>query len=258
MTAYLKGLRVLVVRPERPGDRLVQLLQTAGAIVYNLPVMKVVSFVDGDRGVAVERQIRSFGQYQKAIFISANAARLFFGWLDRMRLELPGDVEFYAVGESTAAVLRDRDIEVQIPSIEMTSEGLLDLPGMIGVAGQRILLLKGEGGRDTLARELQQRGARVDGCELYRRERTLENQDEIRRLVDGGEVDAILVHSGELLHHLAGMVDVTQLELPAVLPSKRVAQLATDAGYRQCIVAQNATPDAMVEVLKQRTLNRGV
>ena len=142
MSDLLKGLRVLVVRPERVDDRLVQALQTAGAIVYNLPVMKVVSFVDGDRGEAVEQRIRSFGQYQKAIFISANAARFFFGWLDQMRFELPGDVEFYAVGESTAAVLRDREIEVQVPSIEMTSEGLLSLPGMIGVAGQRILLLR--------------------------------------------------------------------------------------------------------------------
>jgi len=226
-------------------------LHASGAIVHNLPVMNIVPYRDGDKGEAIRQKISRFDKYRKAIFISANAARFCLDWFDQYWPKLPEVVEFYAVGESTAAVLRSRGIEVSVPAADMTSEGLLKLPGLTDVAGLEILLLKGQGGRDTLARELLRRDARLDSCELYGREKSLEHSAEICRLIGDAQIDAILVHSGELLTYLSEILMDIPRSLPIVVPSQRVASLAADLGYLQCIAALNATSQAMVSALQE-------
>ena len=49
------------------------------------------------------------------------------------------------------------------------SEHLLALPELADMAKQRVLIFRGEGGRELLAEALSARGARVDYIECYRR-----------------------------------------------------------------------------------------
>ena len=55
------------------------------------------------------------------------------------------------------------------PAQGMNTEALLKLPELHQIDGQRFLILRGVGGRETLATQLRARGAHVDYAECYRR-----------------------------------------------------------------------------------------
>ena len=79
-------------------------------------------------------------------------------------------VEFENLGDSTAQVLRQHLLSPMIPD-EETSEGLLRLPIFQQLhRGDRLLVLRGEGGRNLVREHLITQGVRVDYIELYRRQ----------------------------------------------------------------------------------------
>ena len=80
----------------------------------------------------------------------------------------PQHVVFFAIGSQTATCIRDHNLEVIVPFTE-TTEGLLSLRGLRDVGSKRIVIFRGEGGREKLAGELVKRRAQVTYYELYRR-----------------------------------------------------------------------------------------
>ncbi len=108
-------------------------------------------------------------RYDLAIFVSPSAVEhaltlLPSGW--------PRCLPAAAIGPGTRDALLGRGIEPALqPRVPFDSEALLACRELAAdrVAGSRIALLKGEGGREHLARELRRRGARVDEVDTYRR-----------------------------------------------------------------------------------------
>ena len=108
-------------------------------------------------------------RYDLAIFVSPSAVELALtllpsGWPRRLRAA--------AIGPGTRDALLGRGIEPAFePKAPFDSEALLACRELAAdrLAGSSIALLKGEGGREHLARELKRRGARVDEIETYRR-----------------------------------------------------------------------------------------
>ena len=95
------------------------------------------------------------------IFISANAVE--FGWPWVKNLSQP---KLYAVGAATSQALREHvgaKTEIIQPPSQFDSEGLLAMPQLAAVSGQRLVIIRGMGltpGRDLLASTLRARGAR--------------------------------------------------------------------------------------------------
>ena len=125
---------VLVVRPRRNPDSFVEALQARGCRVYSLPVMAIEPL---PASPAIKGRILDFDHYNKAVVISANAARLALDWLDQYWPQLPLGVEFFAVGRSTAGVLENAGIESRFPAHDPTSEGLLGLRELDDLTGER-------------------------------------------------------------------------------------------------------------------------
>lgn len=82
---------------------------------------------------------------------------------------LPADATVLAVGQTTASHLQQLGITCQAPALA-TSEGLLALPQLTGAKNKQVVIIKGEGGRTTLASSLQQQGAQVQTFAVYRRQ----------------------------------------------------------------------------------------
>lgn len=250
---------VLVTRPAGQAERLCAGLSAAGYRAVHQPLL-AVSRIPHDAGQQAIQ--RSLERYTHCLFISSNAARYGLECLLAGRSDWPDSVQCYAVGDSTADVLRGAGIVVRTPGTEMTSEGLLALPSLQSMAGERVLIVKGEGGRTALREALVSRGARVEELRCYRRTPPEIAPQALQQLLREQQVSCILISSGEALDNLVALlkpVDNTQSshsDCALVVPSPRVAEQARIAGWHDVTVAANASDDAMLAALCEWNMKR--
>lgn len=162
------------------------------------------------------------------IFTSANAVRY-----ARERLGANARPTV-AVGPATAAALAVHgDSQVIVPAHQHNSEGVLALPQMQQVAGQRIALFSGEGGRDMLEKTLAARGAQLERIAVYQRVNLRYEATHLQALL--APLQAIVVTNGEALRQLVdctpGPARPALLATQLVVPSRRVVEQASQLGF---------------------------
>lgn len=242
---------VLVTRPAGPAaDALCAAVCDAGYPAVAQPLLEVEALAE--LPARSRSMVMDLDQYARVIFISSNAVRFGMQRLQDYWPQLPLGIEWYAVGAATGRLLDEYGLRAHTP-VDMTSEGLLRLPGLRDVAGLRVLIVKGQGGRDALRRELARRGARVDELACYRRRCPELAAGALARTLREASVGVILLSSGEGLHNLLQLLSPTETsnfnKMRLVVPSKRVARQATDAGFERVVTADNASDAAMLRAL---------
>jgi uroporphyrinogen-III synthase len=242
---------VLVTRPAGQGDELCAALEGAGFSVHSLPLLQLQPLAELDP--VQRRRVLDLDQFSHIIFVSSNAVRLGMAWIESCWPQLPLGLHWYAVGEATARELSAHGVRVLTPGSEMTSEGVLALPQLQAVAGQRVLIVKGEGGRATLADSLGRRGARVEELACYRRIPPDLACGELAQKLSQWEIGVVLISSGEGLANLLALLSPAETTkfagITLLVPSPRVAQLARAAGFSRVITAENASDSAMLRAL---------
>lgn len=203
----------------------------------------------------VDRQrVLDLDLYQHVIFVSANAVRFGMEWIEDAWPQLPVGLNWYAVGDRSAALLASHGLSVMSPDTDMSSEGLLRLPSLTSVAEQRVLIIRGQGGRTTLREELTARGARVEDLACYRRVRPALAAGELAQELCNWGVRIVLISSGEGLQNLLALLspeETTKFRgIILIVPSQRVASMARDAGFSRIVTAENATDGAMLGALE--------
>ncbi|MFN2328023.1 MAG: uroporphyrinogen-III synthase [Chromatocurvus sp.] len=252
---------VLVTRPAGQADGLRAGLLAAGYRSVHQPLLTVSPIGLDAAQQAIPNTLAS---YAHCLFISSNAARYGLACLLAERSGWPHSVQCYAVGDSTADVLRAAGVAVQTPGVEMTSEGLLALPSLQSVSGERVLIVKGEGGRTALREALIARGAQVDELRCYRRSPPDVAPEALQQLLLEQQVVCILISSGEALDNLVALLTPvdsthsTHRSCALVVPSARVAEQARAAGWYDVAVAANASDDAMLSALREWDSKREV
>jgi len=246
---------VLVTRPAgEAADALCAALHDAGFAPRALPLMQLHALPE--LTPASRRMAQDLDNYQHVIFISANAVRFGLDVLENYWPQWPQGLHWYAVGAATAALLARHGIDATTPGAAMTSEGLLALPGLAQVAGARVLIVKGAGGRETLARELRARGAAVDELACYARAAPDLAPGELAARLAAWRIDTILLSSGEGLENLLALLspaETTKVKrLCVIVPSERVAMRARAAGFARVVTAANASDAAMLHALQDR------
>lgn len=158
----LQGVGVLVTRPEFQAMALCRLLESLGATTLRLPALEIKPLKD--RRTLTE-QLGALENFDVILFTSANAVRFGAALLDQKR-----DLTLAALGPATSRALNQAGYRVAIqPGETFDSEGLLAHPRLEHVAGHRILIIKGDQGRDLLQQELARRGATVVCADVYER-----------------------------------------------------------------------------------------
>lgn len=248
MLPQLDDLRVLIVRPPRPQDPFARALTQLGARALELPVMRIESIAAEALGDVMASG--GLSRYDKVIVLSRHAARLGSPLL--VSPGLSSGQRYFTVGASTAEVLRASGLDVACPT-EASSEGLLALPDLASIGGQRVLILCGMGGRETLKNGLVGRGAAVDCCELYRRVVDTRYREAIRSELAQPTRLIISAHSGELVDALVSVIGGERRSrlrsLPLLVPSQRVAERARALRFVQLVVAKSALPADMVAAI---------
>lgn len=167
----------------------------------------------------------------------------------------PPHLKIAAVGAGTAKALQLAKLPVDVYPIESwSSEGLLDLPAFSALSGQTVGLFQGEGGRETLADNLVARGAKVTHFIAYRRIMPEYDVGPYVSLVLSHQIDIIVCTSGEGLHNLKKQLQKawpTLQNVPIVVISQRMVELARHLAFRKVVMAKNASHDAIMETLRQ-------
>ena len=253
--ADLRGLRVLITRPQAQVPAWQARLQDAGADTVVASLMAIVPILNKADIQAIRQRVIALDTYQHIIFVSQNAAHYGLQWIDDYWSPLPSDINFYAVGSATAQKLHDHHVPVIEAGHTMNTEALLALPQLQSVDGDKVLIFRGQGGRPLLAEQLQERGALVDYGELYQRQFPPLASQQVAECQWGQSGDVVALHSGEALDNWCQvMSDLSSASawqaMPTLVPGKRVADKARNLGFECVIEACNASDQEMLAALQ--------
>lgn len=235
MTSALAGRTVLVTRPAHQAAALAHLIETAGGAAFEFPALAVEAVASGQLAASLERLAHA----DIVIFISPNAARFGMAAI-QAGAGLPAPAELYAVGPGTAHALAEQGVSRVAMPDGQDSEALLALPRLNAVAGKRVVIVRGVGGRPVLADTLSARGAVVTYLECYRRSCPQSDVAPLLARWRAGGIDAVTIASAETLHNLAKLLGATGLPLltgtPLFAPHEKIAEAARRLGVAPVVV----------------------
>ena len=193
--------------------------------------------------------LKRLGHFDLIVFVSPNAVRVA---LPRMltRGGIPLQAKVAAVGPGTAAELKKNGVENIIsPQEGADSEALLGELSDVRLEGARMLIVRGQGGREFLADALRARGAAVEYFECYRRIKPVRDTRELVSWLDRDAIKACLATSSSIIENLfemAGIAGRSRLcAVPFFVPHPRVAVTAFSQGA-QCVFVAGSGDEALV------------
>ncbi|MCK3837051.1 uroporphyrinogen-III synthase [Pseudomonas synxantha] len=240
--------RVLLTRPAEESTALAALLSQAGIYSSCLPLLETQALA-----VTAEQQavFDALQRYCAVIVVSKPAARLA---LQRLGNAVP-PMPWFSVGAATAQILAGHGLDVHYPATGDDSEALLQLPALreaIARPGAKVLILRGQGGRELLAERLREQGASVDYLELYRRFLPVYETGALMQRIRFERLNGLVVSSGQGFLHLQALAgtDWPQVaQLPLFVPSPRVYEMARAAGAKKVVDCRGASAAALLVAL---------
>lgn len=252
MTPSLAGWRLLLTRPQEDCVLLAQTLAEQGVFSSCMPLLEIAALEEDATQRAL---ILDLDRYQAVIVVSKPAARLGLALLNRYWPQPPA-LRWFTVGAASAAILQECGLDVLHPQSGDDSEALLRLPALQTALARlpaRVLIMRGDEGREMLAERLRTMGVTVDYLPLYRRCLPQYPTGELLRRVSGERLNGLVVSSGQGFEHLRTLAGAAWSELarlPLFVPSPRVAGLAQDAGALNIVDCRGASAAALLAALR--------
>ena len=250
MTSSLSGAGVIITRPAGQCEVLAEMMEQAGGMPVILPSMSIQPTSAASRWPP---ELPPIDQYQVIIFISQNAVRLGAHYLVNNAAGLA------AVGPSTARSLEALGHPVSVsPGEGFSSEALLQHPSLQNLRDQRVLIVRGVGGKELLAQGLQARGAKVDYLEVYCRSQVQVSRDHlegVRGLLEAGKIRFVTATSAQTLENTLQLLGPQAKRLlksaQLVSASERVIEMAGELGISTADPAPGPTDkDLLQHMLK--------
>ncbi len=253
----LAGRGIVITRPAGESQQLATLIRDAGGVPLSYPAMDIL---DAPDPAALEAVIDRLHEFDLAIFISPTAVHRA---LPRIlaRRALPQTLRCAAIGPGGVRALQQfaiRDvIAPDAGSARHDSESLLATRFLQNVGGMRVVIFRGDGGRELLRDALIARGASVETVSCYRRAAPSWDGAPLAQAMARGEVAAVIVTSSEGLRRFCDRVGATGTallrDMPLVVPHPRIAAAARAMGMNR--VHETVTGDAalLAAVVRQLT-----
>lgn len=240
-------MKVLLTRPQGRNEQMAVALKR-----YHIPYMitPLINIIPAAQ--SVNNQPHPLTHTDDVIFISTNAVK----FANRLFTQSwPKHLRYFAVGKATQDALLAIGIHAIIPdnNAPHTTEGLLALPELTSPTNRKVLIVRGVGGRETLATTLKQRQAEVTYWEVYQRALADLDAKQITNQWKIAKIDTIIVTSGEILDNLMTLVPKALFSwlntCHIIVPSTRVEHLAIEYGLKHVTNAKAANQNAMISAL---------
>lgn len=160
----------VLTRPAGQSAWLAGQLAACGIEPLEFPLLEILPTPDD---MPLRTALANLPQYTLVCFVSPNSVR---HALEKLPHVWPGHVAAAVVGPGSAAALAEFGVAapgVQVfqpaagPNARFDSEALLAVLPLAQLAGRRVLLVRGDGGRDLLLDRLREAGALVDVVSAY-------------------------------------------------------------------------------------------
>lgn len=231
---------VIVTRPQAQAAVWVQALRAMGLDVQALPLIEIAPAPDA---AAVRRAWVQLPDLDFVMFVSANAVEQFFA-LRPSGAAWPATLGAGSTGQGTTAALLESGVPLEAiaqppPGEPSESEALWGQVAHRDWSGRRVMVVRGEDGRNWLAQQFQQAGAQVAFLAAYRRSLPQLSVAQAALLVEAVQAPqrhVWLFSSSESVGHLLQLAPgVAWSRSRAVATHPRIAQAARQAGFAQVI-----------------------
>lgn len=245
MKPHLAGAGILVTRPAEQSVRLARLIRDAGGEPILFPALEIEPLAES----ALASVLTRLPHFDLVVFVSSNAVRA--GMPNILKNGgLPAQAKVAAVGPGTAAELKKSGVRNIIsPQQGFDSEALIGELSAMPLGGGRVLIVRGQGGREFLGEALRSRGSAVEYLECYRRVRPDRDMRELLLQWGRDNMNACLATSSNIVENLfemAGAAGRSRLcSMPFFVPHPRVAATAFSRGV-QCVFVAGIGDEALV------------
>ena len=241
---------VLVTRPRHQSEAFLTLLEQYGMNGVSFPAIDIAENTIDDNA---KETLKNLDQYNFAIFISVNSVEFGLKVLKSHKLEFPDNLLVATIGPATAEKLDQHGISVDIvPDEDFNTEGLLNCPEMYDLDGEKIVIFRGEAGREILGKKLEARGAEVVYIDCYKRVVPDIDVTDVEKQISKGNIAAVTVTSVSSVSNLFSMLNKSKEALTQVLfiaASNRIADECEKIGCINVEVAENSGDKAMLRML---------
>ena len=255
-------MRVIVTRPTHEAALWVQGLRAAGHDALSLPLIDIAPPADG---AAVQAAWSRWGAWHAAMFVSAQAVRLFFAQRPAS-MDHPGAMpRCWATGLGTQRALLQAGVpaaQIDCPpetSAQFDSETLWQHVRDQVRADQSVLIVRGSDGqdesasgqgRDWLGQQLQAQGVQVQWVAAYARRMpqwSEAQQQSARTATQDGSV--WLFSSSQALNHLAELMPGAKWAKACALTTHpRIAQAAQALGFGRVMQVRPVLADVVASL----------
>ena len=230
----LRGRGILVTRPGERAANLARRIEAAGGRAIVFPAIEIVD-------LPPPAALGELARFDLAVFVSPTAVAKVMAHMEAW----PRSLRAATVGGGTRRELERRGVtDVVSPAHGADSESLLAMPELTDVGGKRVVVFRGEGGRELLGETLRARGAQVEYAACYRR-----TPPKARPTWAEHEVHAVTVSSSQSVANLCDVLgDAFLRARPLFVPHPRVADAARARAVTEVVLA-GPSDDQMLEAL---------
>lgn len=253
----LAGRRVAVTRSREQASELAARLRALDAEVLELPLIQVSHAIDPQ---VLADVLTELGGYDWIIFTSANGVRHFFEEFHRLfdDIRALGMLRFAAVGDATAAAIREQHLRIECQPKEATAEALADdLIATGSLDSAKVLVVTGNLNRDTLVTKLEGARAIVDQLQVYRTEKTDLKGDPVAAEFRAQGADAILFASSSAVQSFVDQAAALKLAKAARRPlagsiGPQTSEAMRKVGMPVDFEAKTPSLDALIQALVKK------
>jgi uroporphyrinogen-III synthase len=231
---------VVITRPLAQASSLAQRVAAIGRDAVVFPLLEIHPLSDP---VALRAVLHDLTAYAMVAFVSPNAIDAAFSVLHSW----PKDIVFAVMGEGSRNALAHHGVTAlnshivsPLDTHRTDSQSLLETLDLDALKGKRVLIIRGETGRELLADALRDAGVQVTQVAAYRRAAPMLDQArrmQLQTLLEAG--GDWIVTSSEALHILMQMVQqvadddgVTKMQQQRIIvPHVRIEETARALGF---------------------------
>ncbi len=243
--------RILLTREPARNESLSRVITNLGFEPVELPTIEIVKTSHIKALKLIREQVDMFDMF---IFISVNAVNSGASVIADQKEKLKKDAKILAVGGATAVELQTYFPSVLVPNDGVGGQALMETDEMADLTDKHVMIVRGENGKEWLAKEIKKRGGHVDYFNCYRRRTPRFLATSLDKLFSESMFSKCFLHSA---HAAINLIESPSQELRekimashAVVGSQDIEELLKELGWVGRIsVAESPSNDHMLSAM---------